>query len=71
MSPENRELKAEIIRKFGSQFAFSLFLGWHEARVSKVVRGRLTLDDATKQEWAQLLEAPVDRLFPPGNSHAR
>lgn len=60
----NKELKAEIFRRFGSQFAFAHAIGSHEATVSKVVRERILLDDTKKREWAAVLNAPVDQLFP-------
>jgi Protein of unknown function (DUF739) len=60
----NRELKGEIVKRFGSQFNFAHAIGWHEATVSRVIRGHHVLDDDTKREWAATLETDVARLFP-------
>jgi hypothetical protein len=63
----NKVLKAEIVRKFGSQFLFSVHAGIHEAEVSRVIRGRQTLSPAKQKEWAELLEIPdPKRIFEPG-----
>jgi len=60
----NKELKAEIIRRFGAQYPFAAFLGIREATVSGVIRGRKTLDASTKRKWAAALEKDVRQLFP-------
>jgi hypothetical protein len=60
----NQELKAEIVRRFGNQFLFATFVGAHESDVSRVIRGRRQLDDATKREWADVLQVPVEQIFP-------
>ncbi len=59
----NKELKGEIIKKFGSQFEFARVIGWHEATVSRVIRGHLVLDGATKSRWAEVLGVEAKRLF--------
>ena len=59
----NKELKGEIVRRFGSQFAFAHAIGWHEASVSRVVRGHIRLADEEKQRWAEVLGADSERLF--------
>jgi transcriptional regulator with XRE-family HTH domain len=60
----NKELKGEIVKRYGSQFAFAHAIGWHEAGVSRVIRGHVQIDEATKRKWAEALDAPVRRLFP-------
>jgi len=66
----NRELKAQIIRKFGAQYLFARTLGIREASVSAVVQGRQRLDPDTRRKWAEALDAPAERLFPSeGNAH--
>jgi plasmid maintenance system antidote protein VapI len=59
----NRELKGEIVKRFGSQFAFAHALGWHEASVSRVVCGHIQLADEEKQRWAKILGADQEKLF--------
>ena len=59
----NKELKGQIVKKYGSQFAFAHAIGWHEAIVSRVVRGHHDLDDKTKNKWADALGADVNVLF--------
>ena len=62
----NRELKAEIVRSYGSQFKFAHAIGEHEANVSRVIRGRISLDEETKRRWAETLGVDVNRVFPEG-----
>ena len=59
----NRELKAEIIRRYGAQYPFAAALGIREATVSAVIRGRYQLDSKNKQRWAEALQADVSTLF--------
>lgn len=51
----NKELKGEIIRKYGAQFPFAAALGIREATVSAVIRGHHVLDDVSKRRWAEAL----------------
>jgi hypothetical protein len=62
----NKELKAEIVRKFGAQYPFAAALGIREATVSAVVRGKHILNDKKKQEWARVLGIDPEKLFPTG-----
>jgi len=60
----NKELKAEIIRRYGAQFNFAAVLGIREATVSAVIRGHHTLDDESKRRWAEVLGImDYERLF--------
>jgi hypothetical protein len=60
----NKELKAEIIRKYGAQFPFAAVLGIREATVSAVIRGHHILDDVSKRMWAEALGIEdYERLF--------
>lgn len=59
----NRNLKAEIIKKYGSQFEFAHAIGWHESIISRVIRGHHVLEDTAKQKWADVLGADVKELF--------
>ena len=52
----NKNLKAEIVRKFGNQFLFSRFTGDHESVVSRVVRGKVKLSAEKEKEWAVILD---------------
>lgn len=63
MRRENRELKGEIVKHYGSQYKFAHAIGWHESSVSQVIRGRLNINDQTKQKWADALGADADTLF--------
>ena len=60
----NKELKGEIIKRYGSQFAFAHAIGWHEASISRVIRGHHVLDVDIKRRWAEVLGVSVEILFP-------
>ena len=62
----NRELKGEIVKRFGSQWAFAHEIGLQESIVSLVVRGHKKLDENTKLHWAEKLGADVCTLFGKG-----
>jgi len=53
----NKNLKAEIIRKFGSQAEFSHALHEHGYIISAVINGRMKLDEKRRQAWEELLGA--------------
>lgn len=59
----NKNLKAEIIRQFGSQADFALKAGIEEALVSRVIHGRRQLDEAEQNRWAKLLKVRRERVF--------
>jgi predicted transcriptional regulator len=45
----NRELKAEVIRKYGSQVNFSEATGIPASELSRIINGRKSPSDAEKQ----------------------
>jgi len=51
----NNTLKAEIVRKFGTQADFAQALGINDARVSRIVRNRERLSPKEKNRWATCL----------------
>jgi hypothetical protein len=59
----NLELKAEIVRRYGSQANFSTALKVDESFVSRVVRGRRTLEPKEQKKWAQALGKKPEDLF--------
>ena len=63
METKNLELKAAIIRRFGTQYVFAQALGRPEPIVSNVIRGRLRLPDDEQVKWAKLLKADPKVLF--------
>lgn len=65
----NRRLKGKIISEYGTQFLFSVALGINQSEVSRAVRGRLTLTNAEKKQWAKCLGVPVKKLFPEGQNN--
>lgn len=66
----NKELKAEIIRRFGAQYLFAAAMGIREATVSAVVRGHQILDDRTKRKWSDVLLCESEDIFPEGANNA-
>lgn len=61
----NRELKAEIVRKFGTQYSFAWAAGIRESTVSAVVLGKKALTTAEKKHWGKVLNVKdLERLFP-------
>jgi hypothetical protein len=65
----NRELKAEIVRRYGVQYIFAQKLGIREGTVSAVIRGHHALDESKKRQWADALGADVERLFQEDNGN--
>jgi plasmid maintenance system antidote protein VapI len=59
----DRNLKAKIFEKFGTQYDFSSALDVHESHVSRVVQGRRILTEAERQEWAGLLGTDSTELW--------
>lgn len=59
----NKQLKAEIIRKYGSQYLFAGALGIREATVSSVVRNRKRLGEVQRRVWAAALGVDERQLF--------
>jgi len=59
----NKNLKAEIIRKYGAQYPFAHDMGIREATVSAVIRGQRTLDEEEKKKWADTLGCKEEDNF--------
>jgi hypothetical protein len=59
----NLKLKARIIEKYGSQVDFSEAIKIDETLVSKVVRGRRTLDLEKQIVWADALQCKPKDIF--------
>ncbi|MCX5804184.1 MAG: DUF739 family protein [Proteobacteria bacterium] len=67
MKSINRELRAAIVLKFGTQYNFSAALGVPNNMVSLVVCGNKVLNDEQKRHWARVLNVKdIERLFPKG-----
>jgi hypothetical protein len=58
----NKELKSKIVKKYGSQFLFSVALGEHESQVSKVIRGRRPLSEVERRKWALALNCKPEEI---------
>jgi plasmid maintenance system antidote protein VapI len=63
----NLILKAEIIRKFGSQLRFAKALDIQELRLSKIIHGRAQPTATEIMLMAQLLKMNPQDLFPKEN----
>lgn len=59
----NRELKAQIILKYGSQSNFGQAIGEDETIISRVIHGRRVLDREKREKWADSLGCEQDELF--------
>jgi DNA-binding transcriptional regulator YdaS (Cro superfamily) len=59
----NLELKAAIIKVFGSQLNFALELGVSELSVSQVVNSRKKLQPEEQKTWAKALKCKPAELF--------
>jgi len=59
----NRVLKAKIIERFGSQANFAQTMGLSEPLVSRVIRGRIKLDQDAKDKWSIVLKYETNKLF--------
>lgn len=59
----NWTLKAKIVERFGTQSDFAMAIKGHESDVSRVIRGRRTLNEEERQRWANLLGAESQELF--------
>jgi DNA-binding transcriptional regulator YdaS (Cro superfamily) len=65
----NRELKAAIIRRYGTQYHFAAALGIQESIVSCVVRGNRDLSAEDQRKWAKLLGVDDPGKLFGGTSH--
>lgn len=60
----NLELKALIIRRFGTQVDFSRIVGLREDRISKLIHGRAKATGEECTVIAKKLGVTVQELFP-------
>lgn len=60
----NRVLKAKIIEKIGSQTVFARLLGLSEDRLSKIIHGRVSVQETERQLMALKLGVPENEIFP-------
>lgn len=62
----NFELKAAIIRRFGSQVAFCKEVGFiRELRLSRLINGRAIATPEEKNLISQKLGCELSEIFPP------
>lgn len=59
----NWKLKQRIIEEFGSQVDFAQTVKVNETLVSKIVRGRRTLDPERQLIWAKVLGCKPKDIF--------
>lgn len=64
---QNFELKAAIIRRFGSQVIFCREVSMREIRLSRLINGRAVPTTEEKTLISQKLSISVDEIFPPKN----
>lgn len=62
MKFDNMNLKAEIIRKYGSQAKFAEVLGISKVTVNSKLNGKSQLTLNEIDHWAELLEIPVEDI---------
>lgn len=60
----NRRLKAEIVKKHGTQADFAKAIHLDESIVSRVIRNRKALNSDEKKKWATSLDCNVEEIFP-------
>jgi plasmid maintenance system antidote protein VapI len=59
----NLTLKAEIVRRYGSQANFAQAMKTHEPIISQVIHGRRNLEPEEQERWAQALGERPEELF--------
>jgi transcriptional regulator with XRE-family HTH domain len=59
----NLKLKAKIVERFGTQADFGEAIGIDDSIISKIIRGRRTLDSEKQIVWAQALRSTPRELF--------
>ena len=59
----NKKLKAKIIEKYGTQADFAQTIKTDETIISRIIRGRRTLDPDKQFEWAQALGCKLKEIF--------
>lgn len=59
----NLRLKARIIELFGTQSDFARAIKEDETLVSRIIRGRRSLDPDQMEKWAVALDSKPEQLF--------
>jgi plasmid maintenance system antidote protein VapI len=59
----NKKLKAKIIEKFGTQAEFAQAIKTDETIISRIIRGRRTLDSDKQFIWAKALGCKPKDIF--------
>jgi transcriptional regulator with XRE-family HTH domain len=59
----NLKLKAKIIEQFGTQADFGEAIGIDDSIISKIIRGRRTLNPDKQFEWARELGCKPKDIF--------
>ena len=59
----NLDLKAAIVRNFGSQANFAQEIDVDESMVSRVIRGRKKLTRDEKAKWCERLSCETAQVF--------
>jgi hypothetical protein len=59
---KNLDLKAEIVRRFGTQGAFAKALKWDEAKLSRIINGWIP-PEPERRAMAKKLQVPVEQIF--------
>jgi len=60
----NLSLKFKILKKFPSQADFAQAVNADESTVSRIIRGRRTLDSEKQLIWAKALGCNPKEIFP-------
>lgn len=56
-----RRLKAEIVAEYDTQAAFAKAIGWHENKVSKIIRGHYKPDTDEVAKMVEVLHLDESR----------
>ena len=59
----NKKLKAKIIERYGTQADFAQAIDIDETFISKIIRGRRTLQPEKKALWAKTLRCRPRDIF--------
>ena len=59
----NLKLMAKIIERYGTQADFAQVVDMDDSLISKIIRGRRTLDPDKQFEWAEALDCSAKDIF--------
>ena len=59
----NWQLKKKVHQHFQTQADFAQAVGDHEAKVSRVIRGRVELTPQQRARWAEILKCDEREVF--------